>query len=315
MSEMKEKKPKVKVKLSAMAKREERFGLLFVAAPAVGFLLFMLWPIIFAILTSLTTWNGAKGFQGMLDRYVGLQNYINLFKDTKFWQTLVTTIIYLLGIPIGMILGLICAMGMNRKIPGVRILRTMYYIPVISSLVAVSILWAWVYNYDYGLLNVIIKTLTGKHGPNWLGDETLIKVSMIIFMVWKGLGTSIILYLAGLQNIPRSYYEAAMVDGANGWQRFKSITFPLLSPVTFYILVTTLIGGFQVFVEVQVMTPGGNGGIGYSAATIVFYLYQKAFESYQLGYASAIAVILAIIIFIITWINFVGQDKWVKTIE
>ena len=315
MSEMKEKKPKVKVKLSAMAKREERFGLLFVAAPAVGFLLFMLWPIIFAILTSLTTWNGAKGFQGMLDRYVGLQNYINLFKDTKFWQTLVTTIIYLLGIPIGMILGLICAMGMNRKIPGVRILRTMYYIPVISSLVAVSILWAWVYNYDYGLLNVIIKTLTGKHGPNWLGDETLIKVSMIIFMVWKGLGTSIILYLAGLQNIPRSYYEAAMVDGANGWQKFKSITFPLLSPVTFYILVTTLIGGFQVFVEVQVMTPGGNGGIGYSAATIVFYLYQKAFESFQLGYASAIAVLLAILIFIITWINFVGQDKWVKTIE
>ena len=106
-----------------------------------------------------------------------------------------------------------------------------------------------------------------------------------------------------------------MVDGANGWQKFRNITLPLLSPVTFYILVTTLIGGFQVFVEVQVMTPGGNGGIGYSAATIVFYLYQKAFESFQLGYASAIAVILAIIIFIITWINFVGQDKWVKTIE
>lgn len=315
MSGMKEKKPKVKVKLSAMAKREEKFGLLFVAAPAVGFLLFMLWPIIFAVLTSLTSWNGAKGFQGMLDRYIGLQNYINLFHDSKFWQTLVTTIIYLLGIPIGMILGLICAMGMNRKIPGVRVLRTMYYIPVISSLVAVSILWAWVYNYDYGLLNIIIKALTGKHGPNWLGDEVLIKVSMIIFMVWKGLGTSIILYLAGLQNIPRSYYEAAMVDGANGWQKFKSITFPLLSPVTFYILVTTLIGGFQVFVEVQVMTPGGNGGIGYSAATIVFYLYQKAFESFQLGYASAIAVILAIIIFIITLINFIGQDKWVKTIE
>ena len=315
MSAMKEKKPKVKVKLSEMAKKEERVGLLFVAAPAVGFLLFMLWPIIFALLTSLTTWNGAKGFQGMLDRFCGLDNYVTLLKDSKFWQTLVTTVIYLLGIPIGMILGLICAMGMNRKIPGVRVLRTMYYIPVISSLVAVSILWAWVYNYDYGLLNIIIKTLTGLHGPNWLGDETLIKVSMIIFMVWKGLGTSIILYLAGLQNIPRSYYEAAMVDGANGWQKFKSITFPLLSPVTFYILVTTLIGGFQVFVEVQVMTPGGNGGIGYSAATIVFYLYQKAFESFQLGYASAIAVILAIIIFIITWINFVGQDKWVKTIE
>ena len=306
-------KSKKKVKLSAMSKREEKWALLFVAAPTLGFLLFMAWPIVFAFLTSLTTWNGAKGFEGMLNRFCGFDNYIKLLTDKKFWQTLATTVIYLIGIPIGMILGLLFAMGMNRKIPGVRVLRTMYYVPVISSLVAVSILWAWVYNYDYGLLNVIIKALTGKHGPNWLGDENLIQVSMIIFMVWKGLGTSIILYLAGLQNIPRSYYEAAMVDGANGWQRFKNITLPLLSPVTFYILITSMIGGFQVFVEVQVMTT--NGGIGYSAATIVYYLYEKAFESFQLGYASAIAIILAIIIFVITFINFKMQDKWVKTIE
>ena len=250
-----------------------------------------------------------------MSRFCGFKNYVKLFNDSKFWQTLSTTVIYFIGIPIGMILGLFLAMGMNRKIPCVRALRTMYYLPVISSLVSVAILWAWVFNYDYGLLNVIIKTLTGRHGPNWLGDRVLIKAAMIIFMVWKGLGTSIILYLAGLQNIPRSYYEAAMVDGANGWQKLKNITIPLLSPVTFYILITTLIGGFQVFVEVQVMTPNGNGGIGYSAATIVFYLYQKAFESYQLGYSSAIAVILAIIIFIITFINFKFQDKWVKTMD
>ncbi len=310
---MSRKAGKEKIKLSAMAKREEKYALLFVAAPAIGFLLFMAWPIIFAFLTSLTTWNGAKGFAGMMKHFSGFSNYVTLFKDTKFWQTLATTVIYLIGIPIGMVLGLIFAMGMNRKIPGVRILRTMYYVPVISSLVAVSILWAWVYNYDYGLLNVIIKTLTGHHGPNWLGDEILIKVSMIIFMVWKGLGTSIILYLAGLQNIPRSYYEAAMVDGANKWQQFRNVTLPLLSPVTFYIMITSMIGGFQVFVEVQVMTT--NGGIGYSAATIVYYLYQKAFASYQLGYASAIAVILAIIIFIITLFNFKFQDKWVKTMD
>lgn len=309
------KKNKPKVKLSAMAKKEEKWAILFVSLPILGFLLFMLYPILFAILTSLTSWNGAKGFQGMMNRFCGFKNYIKLFNDAKFWQTLSTTVIYFIGIPIGMILGLLLAMGMNRKIPCVRALRTMYYLPVISSLVSVAILWAWVFNYDYGLLNVIIKALTGHHGPNWLGGRVLIKVAMIIFMVWKGLGTSIILYLAGLQNIPRSYYEAAMVDGANGWQKLKNITIPLLSPVTFYILITTLIGGFQVFVEVQVMTPSGNGGIGYSAATIVFYLYQKAFESYQLGYSSAIAVILAIIIFIITFINFKFQDKWVKTMD
>lgn len=309
------KKNKVKVKLSSMAKREERWALLFVMAPVVGFFIFMCYPILFAIFTSFTSWNGAKGFQGMLSHLVGFKNYVKLFHDAKFWQTLLTTTIYLIGIPIGMIIGLILAMGMNRKIPGVRVLRTMYYLPVISSLVSVAILWAWVFNYDYGLLNVIIKAITGHHGPNWLGDRIMIKVAMIIFMVWKGLGTSIILYLAGLQNIPRSYYEAAMVDGANGFQKFKNITIPLLSPVTFYILVTTLIGGFQVFVEVQVMTPNGAGGIGYSGATIVFYLYQKAFESYQLGYSSAIAVILAIIIFIITFLNFKFQDRWVKTMD
>ncbi len=309
------KKKNVKIKMSAMAKREEKWAYLFIAAPIAGFLIFMLWPMIFALLTSFTSWNGAKGFAGMMSKFVGLRNYVKLFSDGKFWQTLATTVIYTIGIPIGMILGLVLAMGMNRKIPGVRILRTIYYLPVISSLVAVAILWAWVYNYDYGILNLIIKTLTGHHGPNWLGDRVLIKVAMIIFMVWKGLGTSIILYLAGLQNIPRSYYEAAMVDGANSWQRFKAITVPLLSPVTFYILITSLIGGMQVFVEVQVMTPGGNGGIGYSAAPIVFYLYQKAFESYQLGYASAIAVVLAVIIFAITALNFWGQEKWVQTID
>ena len=137
---------KVNIKLSAMAKREEKWALIFVAAPAIGFLLFMAWPIIFAFLTSLTSWNGAKGIAGMLSRFCGFDNYIKLMTDEKFWKTLVTTVIYLIGIPIGMILGLLLAMGMNRKIPGVRVLRTMYYVPVISSLVAVSILWAWVYN-------------------------------------------------------------------------------------------------------------------------------------------------------------------------
>ena len=150
-------------------------------------------------------------------------------------------------------------------------------------------------------------------GPNWLGDEFWVKVSMIIFMVWKGLGSSIILYLAGLQNIPRDYYEAASIDGATGFGLFRHITIPLVSPVTFYLLITGLIGGFQVFVEVLVMVP--TGGLDYSAATVVFYLYEKAFSSRQMGYGSAMAFILAIIIFIITAINFKAQNKWVKDLD
>lgn len=301
---------KTKKKLSKAALREERWGRAFVAPPFIGFLIFMAFPICFAFVASLTTWTGTNN---MMDNFVGVQNYINLIQGEKFWKSLLNTIIYMIGIPIGMILALVLAMGMNRKIPGIKILRTMYYVPVVSSLVAVAILWAWVFNYDYGLLNTIIKALTGQHGPNWLGDEMWVKVSMIIFMVWKGLGTSIILYLAGLQSIPRDYYEAARIDGANSWQLFRNITIPLVSPVTFYLLITGLIGGFQVFVEVQVMVP--NGGTNYSAATVVYYLYDKAFSNRQMGYGSAIAFILCIIIFIVTLINFKGQDKWVKTIE
>jgi multiple sugar transport system permease protein len=301
---------RVKVKMSAMAKREEKWAWLFIAAPFVGFMLFMAYPIVFAVIASTSKWTGINSLWGNI---VGLGNYIKIFSDKHFWQSMATTVIYMIGIPIGMILGVTIAMGLNRKIPGKRLLTTMYYVPVVSSLVAVSILWAWVFNYDYGLLNGIYKALTGTHGPNWLGDETMVKISLIIFMVWKGLGSSIILYLAGLQNIPRDYYEAAMIDGAGGWQRFRNITLPLLSPVTFYILITSMIGGFQVFVEVQVMTP--SGGPNYSAATVVFYLYEKAFTNGQLGYGCAIAVILATIIFIITAINFKGQNRWVKTID
>ena len=304
---------KKKHTLSQLARNEERWGTLFVVAPLIGFLVFMAYPILFALFCSLTKWDGTGGIDKMMRSFIGPQNYIDIVHDSRFWQTLTTTIIYLIGIPIGMILGLIFAMGMNRKIPGVKVLRTMYYVPVISSLVSVAILWAWVFNYDYGLFNTIIKLLTGKQGPNWLGDEFWVKVAMIIFMTWKGLGTSIILYLAGLQNIPRSYYEAAMLDGANGWHKFRNITLPLLSPVTFYILITSLIGGLQVFVEVQVMTT--NAGKNYSAGTVVYYLWDNAFKSYKMGYASALAVVLAIIIFIITAINFKMQDRWVKTMD
>ena len=299
-----------KIHYSKMFLREERWAWLFIIAPFLGFMLFMAYPIVFALVASCSKWTGINSLLGNM---VGLQNYIDILQDAKFWKSMGTTVIYMIGIPIGMALGLFIAMGMNRKIPGIRIFTTLYYIPVISSLVAVSILWAWVFNYDYGLFNTIIKALTGQHGPNWLGDEHVVKLAMIIFMTWKGLGTSIILYLAGLQNIPRDYYEAAMLDGANGWQKFRNITFPLVSPVTFYILITSLIGGFQVFVEVQVMTT--NGGTNYGAATIVYYLYDKAFSNGQLGYGCALAVILAIIIFIITAINFKFQDRWVATMD
>ena len=216
-------KSKERVKLSGMALHEQRWGRLFVASPFIGFCLFSAFPIVFAFVASLSNWTGTNS---IFQNFIGLKNYTDLFTDMRFWKTMGTTVIYMIGIPVGMILGLLIAVAMNRKIPGVKILRTMYYVPVISSLVAVAILWAWVFNYDYGLFNTIIKAITGAKGPNWLGDEMWVKVAMIIFMVWKGLGTSIILYLSGLQNIPRDYYEAATIDGATGIQAFRHIIHP-----------------------------------------------------------------------------------------
>jgi multiple sugar transport system permease protein len=300
--------PRKKRKIGKMAMKEERTAYLFVLCPCIGFLIFTLGPIVFSVVASCTDWTGINDLT-----FNHFQNYIDLVSDEEFWKSLANTAIYLIGIPIGMFLGLILAMGMNRRIPGVRAMRTMYYIPVISSVVAISILWAWIYNYDYGPLNLIIKALTGQHGPAWLTDEAMVKVAMILFMVWNGLGGTIILDLAGLQNIPRVYYEAAEIDGANGWQKFRYITLPLISPVSFYILITSLIGGMQVFVQVQVMVP--DGGTNYSAATVVFYLFQESFKSGAMGYGCAIAWILAIIIFILTFVNFKFQDKWVNTMD
>lgn len=295
-----------KKKLGKLALKEERTAYLFIFLPCFGFTVFTLGALIFSAVASGTSWTGLNDMQ-----FNNFQNYKDIFADDKFWTALFNTIIYLIGIPIGMILGLLLAMGMNRKIPGVRALRTMYYIPVISSLVAISILWSWVFNYDYGPLNTLIQLLTGVHGPDWLSDEIMVKVAMIIFMTWKGLGGTIILYLAGLQNIPRVYYEAAEIDGANAWHKFKNITLPLISPVSFYILITSLIGGMQIFVEVQVMVP--QGGTNYSAATVVYYLYEKSFQGGAMGYGSAVAWMLAIFILILTLINFKLQKHWVTT--
>jgi multiple sugar transport system permease protein len=295
-------------KLSKMALKEERTAYLFILCPCVGFLAFTIGPILFSAFASLTDWTGINELS-----FIGFQNYTDLISDENFWKSLVNTAIYLIGIPIGMLLSLVLAMGMNKKIPGVRVLRTMYYVPVISSIVAVSILWSWVYNYDYGPMNALIKALTGMHGPAWLTDEVMVKVAMIIFMVWGGLGGSIVLYLAGLQNIPRVYYEAAEIDGANSGQKFLYITAPLISPVSFYILITSLIGGMQVFVQVQVMVP--DGGTNYSAATVVFYLFQQSFSGGAMGYGCAVAWILALIIFILTFVNFRLQSKWVHTMD
>lgn len=290
---------------------EARAGLLFVIAPVVGFFLFTAGPFLFSIFASFTSWDSMTDLTSLhkmdeIDRsffYVGFENYKELFSDPDFWHSLWNTFVYMIGIPLGMIWAFSLALAFNKELPGVKVYRVIYYIPVVSSIVAVSLLWSWLYNGDYGLLNQFLNWVFGVKGPNWLQNEHTVKPAIMLMCVWRGVGNTALLYLGGLQNLPKSYYEAAVIDGASGWTIFRKITWPLMQPISFYIIITGIIGGAQMIVEPQIMTP--TGGPDYSSATIVFYIWQKAFGSADLkGYACAASWVLAIIVFVVTAIQF-----------
>ncbi|MFD6138426.1 carbohydrate ABC transporter permease [Promicromonospora sp. NPDC060271] len=281
---------------SRLHRSENRWALAFVAAPVIGYLLFTLYPVGFAVYASLTNWNGL----GVM-RFVGLDNYVRLFGDANFLESLYNTFFYMIGIPIGLAVSLALAVAMNRKIVGLTAFRTIYYVPVISSLAAIAILWQWAYNGDFGLVNQAL-ALVGVDGPNWLASTFWAKPAIILMAIWKGLGFSMILYLAAIQSVPRSLYEAAQLDGANGWQRFRTITLPMVRPVTFFLVVTNVIGGAQLFTEVNIMTP--TGGPEYSTASAVWHIWRQAFKYQQMGYATAMAIVLGLLILVVTLIQF-----------
>jgi len=288
--------PPARPRRSRLHRREHRVALAFVAVPLVGFLLFTLYPLGYSVYASMTSWNGLSDPQ-----FIGFDNFTRMFGDPYFLKSLYNTFFLMIGIPIGLVLALTLALALNRKMAGTTFFRTVYYIPVISSLAAIAILWQWAYNGDFGLVNQVLD-IFGIDGPNWLMDKDTVKPALIIMAVWKGLGYSMLLYLAAIQSVPRSLYEAAALDGANAFQQFRSITLPMVRPVTFFLVVTSVIAGSQIFIEINIMTP--TGGPEFSSATIVWYIWQKAFENLQMGYASAMSVVLGLIVFVITAIQF-----------
>lgn len=275
---------------------EHRWALAFVAAPIIGFLLFTLYPIGFAVYASLTSWNGLGPMT-----FVGLDNYVTLFGDEYFRISLYNTFFYMIGIPIGLALSLLLALALNRKIPGRTAFRTIYYVPVISSLAAIAIVWQFAYNGDFGLINQVLAWF-GIEGPDWLQDTATVKPAIIIMAIWKGLGYSMLLYLAAIQGVPASLHEAAALDGANAFQRLRNITLPMVRPVTFFLVVTNIIAGSQIFTEINIMTP--QGGPEFSSASIVWYIVRKAFKYQQMGYATAMSIVLGVLVFVITFIQF-----------
>lgn len=284
--------------------REALAALLFLLPNILGFLVFMLGPLIASFLLSFTEWDLLSPM-----RLTWFGNYRNLLvKDPLFWKSIYNTFYYTLGsVPLGMTISLFIAVVLNRKIRGTIFFRTVYFLPVISSTVAIALLWRWLFYPDLGLINYLLGKIN-IHGPNWLQSTIWAMPAVIIMSTWKGLGYNMVLYLAGLQGIPSHLYEAAIIDGASEWQQFWRITFPLLSPTSFFVLIMSLIGSFQVFDQTYIMT---RGGPAYATTTIVYYIYQNGFQWFKMGYASALAWILFAIILIVTIIQWIFQKRWV----
>jgi multiple sugar transport system permease protein len=284
--------------------REAFEAYILILPTVLGLIIFTTGPILASLYFSFTNWNLLG-----TPKWRGLDNYIELFtKDPLFWTTLKNTAYYVLGtVPIGTILALLLAIALNQKIKGLVIFRTIYFIPVVSSVVAISVLWSFLYQADFGLINQGLRSL-GFKGVGWLSSPTWAMPAVIIMSVWHGLGYNIVIFIAGLQSIPQDYYEAAHIDGANAWQNFRHITIPLISPVTFFVITLSLISSFQVFEQAYVMTQGGPVN---ATKTIVYYLYQNGFMNFHMGYASALAYILFVIIVALTLFQFSLQQRWV----
>ncbi|MEW6511942.1 MAG: sugar ABC transporter permease [Bacteroidota bacterium] len=276
-------------------------ALLFLSPTLLVFSVFVAFPVFFSLYLSFHTWN----MFGSESTFVGLDNYTRIFRSPEFWDVLKNTAAYTLGtIPLNMLAALGVAYVLNKRIAGKKLLRTAFFAPVIMSSVAAAVIWRWVYEPNFGLLNYCLSWV-GIPAVNWLNDPTAAMFALIMMGVWKTFGVNMVLFSAGLQGIPDHYYEAAEIDGAGRWHRFWHITLPLLSPTTFFILVMSVIGSFQVFDTVYVLTSGGPLG---STKVMVFYLYENAFKFFDMGYASAVAYVLFAIIFALTLL----QVKYLK---
>ena len=281
------------------------WAILMLAPNIIGFLMFMVIPIFATLYFSFTEYDLI-----LPPEFIGLENYIELFHDKIIGITLRNTFVFtLITVPVGMAFSLLLAVSLDQKIAIRRFYRAAYFLPSITSMVAVAIVWQWLYNPEFGLINYFL-SLVGIKGPNWLSSSSTSLVSLSIVSIWKGAGYNMMLFLAGLQGISTSYYEASELDGASKWQQFLHITLPMLSPTTFFIFVMSIISSFQIFDSVMLMTSGGPGR---SSSVLVHYLYQSAFQFFSMGYACAIAYLLFFIVLTITILN-MRFEKHIKEI-
>jgi multiple sugar transport system permease protein len=283
---------------------EAMSGFLFASPVILGLLIWVIAPMVGVLLISLTDWNVLR-----TPNWVGISNYVKLFTtDLYFWNTLKVTAYYVVLNTVGTtVYALIVAMLLNQKIRGRGIYRTIFYLPTIVPIVASSALWLWLYNPDFGLLNMLLKGV-GLPKSLWLSSQTTVVPSIVLMSVWGGAGNAIVIFLAALQGVPQELLEAVEIDGGNWWDRFRAITFPMISPVTFFNVVTGLINSFTIFTQSYVMTGGGpnNASLFY-----VLLLYREGFQRNNIGGAAALSWVLIIIVSILSLLIFRTSQRWI----
>jgi multiple sugar transport system permease protein len=277
----------------------------FILPSLAGLIVFMIMPMLASLVLTFTNWDPLLPTRFTL---IGFKNYEQLLRDRSFFSALIHTLTFIGGyIPLVLSLGLLVAVLLNRRLRGLAFFRGAFFIPVISAWVAVALLWMWIFNPRYGILNFLLG-LVGITGPAWLFDPNWAMPAIIITSVWKDIGFIAILFLTGLQNIPDDYYEAAAIDGASPVQRFFRITLPLLSPTTFFALTISLINSFQVFDQVWIMTGGGPAG---ATTVLVQQIVNHAFNYGRMGYAATLSWVLFLLVFLVTVLQTRLQSKWV----
>lgn len=275
-------------------------GFLFILPWVLGFIIFNLVPIVQAFYYGFTDWNSLTA-----PTFVGFKNYIDLFHDNQFINALTVTVKFaIFSVPLGIVASLTLAALLNNKIKGIAIFRTILYLPAVVSGVSIALLWRWILDKNFGLINVVLAKF-GISGPGWLSNPSWVLPSYLLIAIW-GAGGGMLTYLAGLQDISKSLYEAAEIDGAGWFKKFTKITIPMLSPIIFYNLIMGIVGAFRKFNDAYIIGGAGNQGKFY-----MIYLYENAFKYFKMGYATAMAWVLFLIILILTAMVFKSSSVWV----
>lgn len=288
----------------SLRRRQALEGYLCILPWLVGFVCFTAGPMLASLAMSFTNWQIISA-----PEWIGWGNFERLSKDPLFYQALYNTAyISFLSVPLQLVVSLLIALGLNQKLRGVNLFRTIFFLPSQMPLVASALLWLWIFNPDFGLANVMLGAL-GLAPLKWLFDPSLAKPSIVIITLWGGIGTAMIIFLAGLQGVPDSLYEAASIDGAGAWSRFRHITLPMLSPVVFFNLIIGIIASFQAYFTLVYTTT--QGGPANATLIYIIYLFFKAFQDFEMGYASSLAWILFLVVVVLTATQFALARRWV----